>query len=126
MLSESFLSLHCIRTVHPSVETGDSARLIGVGFSPASKRRNVVEVEGVLWLDRSTAELRAMDYHYVNTSKAVEKAEPGGHLAFTRVLAGRWIVEEWWIRVPSTATRVRRGDVPTVRALNGSTFKPKS
>jgi hypothetical protein len=114
LLSESFVSSHCIHIVHPSVETGDSARLIGVGFAPATKRRNIVEVEGTLWLDRSTAELRAMDYHYVNTSKTVEKAEPGGHLAFLRLLNGRWIVEDWSIRVPSTATRLRRGDVPTV------------
>ena len=114
LLSESFISLHCIRLVHPSSETGDSARFIGVGFSPASKRRGVIEIEGVLWLDRNSGELRTMDYHYVNTSKTIEQADPGGHLAFSRVLSGRWIVEEWSIRVPSTATRTRRGDVPTV------------
>jgi hypothetical protein len=114
LLSESFISSHCIHVVRPSAESGDSARLVGVGFSPANKRRNVVEVEGVLWVDRSTAELRSMDYHYVNTSKAIEKAEPGGHLEFTRVLSGRWIVEDWSIRVPSTANKMRRGDVPTV------------
>jgi len=113
LLSESFLSSHCIRIVRPS-QVGDSARLIGVGFSPSSKRRDVVEVEGVLWLDRASSELRGMDYHYVNTSKIVEKAEPGGHLLFLRLLSGRWIVEQWFIRVPSTATRVIRGEAPTV------------
>jgi hypothetical protein len=114
LLSESFLSSHCIHIVRPSADIADSARLVGVGFSPATKRRNVVDVEGVLWLDRSSAELRSMDYHYVNTSKAVEAANPGGHLELSRVLSGRWIVEAWTIRVPSTATRFRRGDVPTV------------
>lgn len=114
LLSESFVSLHCVRLVHPGTEAGDSARFIGVGFSPASKRRGLVDVEGVLWLDRMTGELRTMDYHYVNTSKTIEQANPGGHLEFSRVLSGRWIVEEWSIRVPSTATRMRRGDVPTV------------
>jgi hypothetical protein len=113
LLSESFLSSHCIRTVRPSA-VGDSVRLIGVGFSPSNKRKNLVDVEGVLWLDRTTAELRAMDYHYVNTSKVVEESKPGGHLAFLKVLSGRWIVEQWSIRVPSTATRVLRGEAPTV------------
>jgi len=113
LLSESFLSSHCVRIIRPSA-AGDSARLIGVGFSPSTKRRDIVDVEGVLWIDRASAELRGMDYHYVNTSKVVEKAEPGGHLLFLRLLSGRWIVEQWWIRVPSTATRVIRGDAPTV------------
>ena len=113
LLSESFLASHCIRIVRPP-QVGDSARLVGVGFSPSAKRRDIVDVEGVLWLDRASAELRGMDYHYVNTSKIVEKAEPGGHLLFLRLLSGRWIVEQWSIRVPSTATRMIRGDAPTV------------
>lgn len=113
LLSESFVSSHCLRIVRPS-PVGDSARLVGVGFSPSTKRRDIVDVEGVLWLDRASAELRGMDYHYVNTSKIVEKADPGGHLLFLRLLSGRWIVEQWSIRVPSTATRVIRGDAPTV------------
>ena len=112
LLSESFVSSHCLRIVR-APQVGDSARLVGVGFSP-SKRRDIVDVEGVLWLDRATAELRGMDYHYVNTSKIVEKANPGGHLLFLRLLSGRWIVEQWFIRVPSTAMRVIRGDAPTV------------
>ena len=113
LLSESFVSSHCLRIVRPP-QVGDSARLVGVGFSPSTKRRDIVDVEGVLWLDRASAELRGMDYHYVNTSKIVEKADPGGHLLFLRLLSGRWIVEQWFIRVPSTATRVIRGDAPTV------------
>jgi hypothetical protein len=112
LLSESFVSSHCIRIVRPP-QVGDSARLVGVGFSPSTKRKDIVEIEGVLWLDRASAELRGMDYHYVNTSKTVEKAEPGGHLVFLRLSSGRWIVEQWVIRVPSTATRVIRGDAPT-------------
>jgi hypothetical protein len=112
LLSESFVSSHCIRIVRPP-QVGDSARLVGVGFSPSTKRKDIVEIEGVLWLDRASAELRGMDYHYVNTSKTVEKAEPGGHLVFLRLSSGRWIVEQWVIRVPSTATSVIRGDAPT-------------
>ena len=36
MLSESFLSSHCIRPEKPSAQAADSARLIGVAFSPSS------------------------------------------------------------------------------------------
>lgn len=113
LLSESFVSSHCIRMIRPSA-IGDSVQLIGVGFSPSNKRKNVVDIEGVLWLDRSTSELRTMDYHYVNTSQIVERSQPGGHLAFLRIPSGRWIVEQWSIRVPSTAMRLIRGDAPTV------------
>jgi carboxypeptidase family protein len=114
LLSESFLSLHCIRPEMPVSQTGDSARLIGVAFSPVEKRRNIVEVEGVIWLDRSTAELREIVYHYVNTTSIIESGKPGGRVEFLRIPGGRWIVHRWSIRVPSTVTSIRRGDAPTV------------
>lgn len=110
LLSESFISSHCIRPETPSVQAGDSARLIGVAFSPAAKRRGIVEIEGVVWLDRSTAELREIVYHYVNTTSVIERAEPGGRIEFLRIPGGRWIVHQWSIRVPSTVTSLRRGD----------------
>jgi len=114
MLSESFLSSHCIRPERPSTQAGDSARLIGVAFAPVTKRRGIVDVEGVVWLDRSSAELREIVYHYVNTTTVIERADPGGRIEFMRIPGGRWIVHRWSIHVPSTVTSVRRGDVPTV------------
>ncbi len=114
MLSESFLSSHCIRPERPSAQAADSARLIGVAFAPDTKRRGVVDVEGVVWLDRSSAELREIVYHYVNTTTVIERADPGGRIEFMRIPGGRWIVHRWSIHVPSTVTSVRRGDVPTV------------
>ena len=110
LLSESFLSSHCIRPETPSVQTGDSARLIGVAFSPVAKRRGIVEVEGVVWLDRSTAELREIVYRYVNNTTVIDRAEPGGRIEFLRIPGGRWIVHRWSIRVPSTITGVRRAE----------------
>jgi hypothetical protein len=114
LLSESFLSSHCIRPELPATPTADSAKLIGVAFTPVAKRRGVVDVDGVVWLDRSTAELRGIDYHYVNTTSVIERARPGGHVELLRIPGGRWIVDRWWIRVPSTITTVRRGDAPVV------------
>jgi hypothetical protein len=114
LLSESFLSSHCIRPQRPSGQSADSARLIGVAFTPVAKRNGVVEVEGIVWLDRATAELRAMDYHYVNTTNVIERAQPGGRVEFLRIPGGRWVADRWSIRVPSTKVSVRRGDAPTV------------
>lgn len=114
LLSESFLSSHCIRPQLASTRSADSARLIGVGFTPVAKRNGIVDVEGVVWLDRTTAELRAIDYHYVNTTKVIERADPRGRVEFLRIPGGRWIVDRWSIRVPSTAVGIRRGDAPTI------------
>ena len=114
LLSESFVSTHCLRLAVPKQQAGDSARVVGVAFSPSGKRGNVVEVEGVVWLDRTNGELLALDYHYLNTSPVVEKANPGGRVEFLRIPGGRWIVHQWSIRVPSTTTHVRRGDAPVV------------
>jgi hypothetical protein len=114
LLSESFLTTHCIRLERPRTESADSARLLGVGFSPIAKKGGMVDVEGVVWLDRSTNELRAIDYHYVNTTSVIERAQPGGRVEFLRIPGGRWIVDQWLIRVPSTAWSTRRGDAPGV------------
>ena len=109
LLSESFAASHCLRV------EGDSARgtLVGVAFAPVASRRDFAEVEGIVWVDRKTAELRALDYRYVNLPMA-ERARAGGRVEFLRLPAGWWVVERWSIRYPLVATRVRGRDAPVV------------
>jgi hypothetical protein len=98
LLSDPFLDTHCLRLR----EGEDEAEgLIGVGFEPVPSRdRDVVDIEGVLWLDPATSELRWLEYRYVNVPPEANTGLVGGFVEFRRMDEGTWIVPEWWIRMP--------------------------
>lgn len=105
LLSDRFLDSHCFQLKAPERDRRDD--LIGLAFEPVAltkdRRSRHVEVRGVLWLDRTTAELRYMEYSYVNLP--IEQTSPnvGGLLEFRPLPDGRWIVWRWYVRAPSLA-----------------------
>jgi hypothetical protein len=113
-LSNEFLDTHCLRVERPG--RGADA-LIGLAFEPVksvsrSGARHV-DVEGVLWLDRATAELRYMEYRYTDLNLAVSTDALGGHVDFRPLPDGRWIVWRWYIRMPQlTRKRVSTAEIP--------------
>lgn len=122
LLSESFASSHCIHAELPPADTGSLAGVLGVAFDPAGARRAQVDVRGVLWVDRTSAELRSLDYTYVNVASIAERAGAGGHTEFLRLPDGTWTISRWWIRLPIIETTISRepstlpGSPPTQRS----------
>lgn len=109
LLSESFAALHCIRPELPPADTGAFAGVLGVAFEPSVKGGGGhVDVRGVLWIDRQSAELRSLDYTYVNVTSVVERAHAGGHVEFLRLPDGSWTISRWWIRSPIVETTIFR------------------
>lgn len=96
LLSDLFLADHCFRT-----SPGRSRRegLIGLAFEPV-RRRRVADVEGVLWLDRATAELRDVELSYTGETLPPGAEHASAQIWFERVSGGAWIVRRWWIRMP--------------------------
>lgn len=98
LLSESFLETHCFRA------TGGEAGLVGLAFEPVAGR-DLPDVEGVLWLDEATAELRRLDFRYVHLPyRHGDWPQVGGRVEFERLTTGIWIVRRWRIRMPLEAT----------------------
>ena len=116
LLSEEFVSGHCMSAVtstHP-----DSTSLIGVRFAPAARRRDIVDIEGILWLDRRTAELRTLQYRYATASAAARETNAGGEVEFLRIPRGKVLVHRWSMRYPVVALRVSAAppsEVPGMR-----------
>lgn len=109
LLSDRFLDSHCFRV--EEFHRSDRSDLIGLGFEPARLTRRGrdrpprVDVSGVLWLDRSSAELRYMEYHYVDLPVEVPNEAAGGLLEFRPLPDGRWIVWRWYVRTPELQRR---------------------
>ena len=94
--SDAFLRTHCFRLL-PSPK-GES-NLVGLGFEPV-KGRQVVDIEGVLWLDRDRNLLRRLEYHYTGLWNWVPKGSAGGRLDFNVLPQGAPILTHWSIRAP--------------------------
>jgi hypothetical protein len=90
LLGDLFLSTHCFG----AREGGDERPgLVGLTFEPDPRRRRP-DVAGVLWLDRRTLELEFLEFTYTG----LRENNLGGHVEFTRLASGPWIVTHWWIR----------------------------
>ncbi|MFQ5691006.1 MAG: hypothetical protein ACE5HQ_12130 [Gemmatimonadota bacterium] len=123
LLSDEFLATHCLSV------TENGGRWIGLRFDPVPDRE-VADVAGVLWLDRSTRELKRLEYTYTRLRQFLrrnvlpplvadiyDRAWPdrrvslyriplsgqdccGGSLEFERLWNGAWITRRWEIRTP--------------------------
>ena len=92
LLSDAFVAGHCFGT-----RRDGPAGTVGLSFRPLQTRRRI-DIDGVLWLDTATSELRSMEYRYVPS--VGRPAVGGGFVAFGRYASGLWGVHRWAIRLP--------------------------
>jgi hypothetical protein len=99
LISDAFVASHCLRLV----EDSSRPRLIGLGFAPMRAHPATNDVTGVLWLDRTTSELRSLDFTYTrpgNQATADVARPASGTIEYQRLPEGGWVVSKWQIRVP--------------------------
>ncbi|MFL5385155.1 MAG: carboxypeptidase regulatory-like domain-containing protein [Longimicrobiaceae bacterium] len=97
LLSDPFLESHCFRSRRAD---GDHRGMVGLAFEPV-RGGQVADVEGVLWLDAGTAELREVEYRYKGGSQSPPVPDrAGGRVEFHRLPNGSWIVNRWRILMP--------------------------
>lgn len=92
LLSEAFLDDHCFRL-------RERRGSVGLEFAPTAAR-TLPDVRGVLWMDRRTAQLRRLEYTYVNLPFSNPQDALGGELVFEQLPDGGWIVRRWVVRMP--------------------------
>ena len=98
ILSPAFQERHCFQ----AVSDPRSPERVGLRFTPARNAPRF-DIEGVLWLDRATAELRFLEYRYNRLPVRAPGDHAAGRIDFERLASGHWIVQSWWIRAPRTA-----------------------
>ncbi len=104
LFSTSFLDRHCFHLVRE--KRNDS--LIGLAFEPV-RGISRPDVKGTLWLSKDDAELRYLEFSYVNLERWIPREKTGGRLDFMRLANGAWLVRQWWMQAP------RRQDRPGMR-----------
>jgi hypothetical protein len=102
LLSSGFQDTHCFALK----QDGDRPGLVGLSFEPVPGRR-LADIEGVLWLDQASAELRSLEFRYRNIPDRLLRGDYTGFAAFRRLGNGGWIIERWWLRSPATLSRRR-------------------
>ena len=95
LLSPTFVEDHCFRLVrdrkHPAA--------LGIAFAPVPDRRHVADINGTLWVDRASSELRGLEFRYVNAPHDPDD-RAGAELQFVRLPDGAWAISRWEIRMP--------------------------
>lgn len=119
LLSTAFISSHCLQ-VDSGVHDASSRGSVALTFKPTGRSAPRVDIAGTVWVDRETAELRAVDFQYVNLPRAAESANAGGRVEFLRVPGGRWIVDGWHIRMPVLGSVVSQSDAPIPGVSRGA------
>lgn len=103
LTSTEFLRDHCFTLV--SDRRGHPGE-IGLAFEPVRGRR-LSDVSGALWLDATTAELRLVEFRYVNLDETLRRDEARGEVHFARTKSGSWFVQRWFIRMPQYGRTAR-------------------
>lgn len=107
LLSDVFAADHCFSLVRGEDE---HQGFVGLAFEPVPDRRTA-DVEGTLWLDPSTSELRHLAFAYTNARSLLplRRFTAGGRVEFARLPSGHWFVRRWHVRMPVTGHRTGVG-----------------
>ena len=106
LLSPVFTDDHCFRLV---ATARDSSALLGIAFSPSRRERGRYDISGTAWIDRATAELRAIDFSYADLPGTTIDLPAGGRVEFVRLSSGEWFISSWYARLPVFAPPGRPG-----------------
>lgn len=98
LLSREFRNTHCFGLRRDEV---DDEPMLGVTFRPRDDR-DVIDIEGTLWLDEESAELRRVQIRYRNVPlpQGARRQLVGADLTFDRLPEGPFYVRDWWLRFP--------------------------
>jgi hypothetical protein len=124
LFSDWFLASHCFRVEE------EEAGVLEVRFAP-ERRGERAAIEGRLFIDRGSMELRRLEFEYVGLPRWVPKGKAGGLVELRRQREGAWVPREWRLRAPQAvrsrgSSRMRLkgwletgGRVTAVRAADG-------
>ncbi|KPJ91265.1 MAG: hypothetical protein AMS18_09045 [Gemmatimonas sp. SG8_17] len=100
--SDAFLDYHCFKLKRDKELQG----FVGLEFEPTSG--DTPDVNGVMWLDEQTAELRWLQLGYENLRSHTRERYAEARIEFDRLPTGMWFVKRWYIKMPMVEIRTPR------------------
>lgn len=92
LLDDAFAAGYCFRVMPADRERPNQ---VGLGFEASNRRRGRVDVNGALWIDTVTRELRDIEFRYEGLPSAIQAQRPGGRIEFATLPNGITIVSRW-------------------------------
>lgn len=102
LASNAFAADHCFELA--SEEEAPAPGLVGLSFRPTEWWGSVT-VRGTFWLSTDPVRLQELRFSYAGLSRDLPEGRLGGRIRYRRLPDGGWIVEDWRIRMPRTATQ---------------------
>ncbi|MEP6732351.1 MAG: carboxypeptidase-like regulatory domain-containing protein [bacterium] len=123
LLDPSFANTHCLQLAR---NDRDHADQVGIAFEPVrdNDRDTLVDVRGVLWLDRAKPALRSLQFEYTGLEPAAR--ESGGEVVFRVMPNGVSMIERWVIRAAIIATEVQVSASGLRRPLRAREYRMNS
>lgn len=114
LLSPEFLADHCFA---PAQGRGATLGMLGLRFEQRADR-SVPGIDGTLWVDGESGELRLLEFGYRGRLPADARGV-GGRVLFDRLPSGSWIARDWLTRTP---VETQAGQLLGYRELGGETL----
>ncbi|HEX7939195.1 MAG TPA: carboxypeptidase regulatory-like domain-containing protein, partial [Gemmatimonadaceae bacterium] len=94
LLSPNFVADHCFK-----ITKSRDTTVLGIAFEPGRDRAKIPEIQGTLWLDRRSADLKRLEFTYANVPSE-QRERAGGDMAFVRMSNGGYAISHWAIKMP--------------------------
>ncbi len=107
LLDAAFQRGYCFSLADPAA-LPDSSRhgQVGLHFTPASRRRDRVDIDGTLWIDTAQRVLHDLEFTYVGVEPLAAGFNAGGFVRFRTLAAGVPFIEAWALRLVGAADTV--------------------
>lgn len=102
LLDDDFAAAYCFHVADPD---RSRANQVGLGFAPAERRRERVDIEGVLWIDTVARALRDIQFRYLGLESTIQRYEPGGSISFREMANGVVLIDRWSLRLIGVDSR---------------------
>jgi hypothetical protein len=119
LLDERFQAGYCF-----TVAAADTARKtqVGLRFTPASRKKDRVDIDGTLWIDTAARALSEITFRYVGLEPLAEGLGAGGRIGFRSLPNGVPFIDRWQLRLvdaPGDPDDSRPGPAFLVREMGG-------
>ncbi len=103
LLDDGFAAGYCFRIGAPDRQR---PHLIGLAFSPASRRGGRVDIDGTLWVDTVARSLSHVEFRYLGLDDLSTGLGSGGTVAFREVSPGVVLIDRWALRLVGAADTI--------------------